>query len=100
SLDNYRQKIKEKKRNPSALYELALKARQEYQPGDQISYYVTGTTKRVKAYESCKLVSQWDPAHPDENVPYYKAKLEELFEKFKPYLSIQVQPEQMELKLE
>src|SRR5438093_299576 len=100
SLGSYRQKIKEKKRNPSALYELALKAPQEYQPGDQISYYVTGATKRVKAYESCKLASQWDPPHPDENVLYYKAKLEELFEKFKPYLPFPMEPEQIELKLE
>jgi DNA polymerase, archaea type len=86
SLPAYQQKVSEKKRNPSALYELALKSGRNYQPGDQLSYYVTGNKKNVKAYEACKLASQWDPAHPDENIPYYQAKLKELFEKFEGYL--------------
>jgi DNA polymerase elongation subunit (family B) len=86
SLGTYQFKIREKKRNPSALYELALKSGREYQPGDQLSYYVTGTRKNVKVYESCKLASQWDSRQPDENVPYYQAKLTELFEKFEGYL--------------
>lgn len=98
-LASYRQKVEQGKRNPSALYELALKAGRDYRAGDPVSYYVTGTKKNVTVYESCKLASQWDAAHPDENVAYYKAKLEELFEKFKPYWSDPEPPRQGVLNL-
>jgi hypothetical protein len=79
--------VEEGKRNASALYELALRSGRDYRAGDPLSFYVTGTRKNVTVYESCKLASQWDPAHPDENVAYYKAKLEELYEKFRVYLA-------------
>ena len=52
-----------------------------------MSYYVTGTSKRVKVHEAAKLASQWDPQNPDENVEYYKAKLVELEEKFRPFFA-------------
>ena len=87
SLASYRQKVEEGKRNASALYELALKSGRDYRAGDPLSYYVTGTRKNVTVYESCKLASQWDAAHPDENVAYYKAKLDELYDKFRVYLA-------------
>ena len=86
SLDRYTAKVKGKKRNAAAPYELALKAERPYQPGDQISYYVTGHKAKVKISESCKLASEWDAERPDENVEHYKAKLNELYEKFKPLL--------------
>jgi DNA polymerase elongation subunit (family B) len=86
SLITYRDKVRGKKRNPSALYELAMQSGRSYQPGDQISYYVVGTGKRVKVHEAAKLASQWDRNHPDENVEYYKAKLLELYKKFKPFI--------------
>jgi DNA polymerase, archaea type len=86
SLASYRQKVEEGKRNPSALYELALKSGRDYRAGDPLSFYVTGTMKNVTVYERCKLASQWDASHPDENVAYYKAKLEELYDKFRVYL--------------
>ncbi len=85
SLDTYQAKIKAKKRNVAAAYELALSSQRPYQPGDQISYYVTGKGAKVKINENAKLASQWDPEHPDENVDHYKAKLKELYEKFKPF---------------
>ena len=75
-----------RKRNPAAVYELALQSGRPYQPGDQISYYVTGRGKRVKVHETARLASQWDRRHPDENVEYYKAKLLELYKKFKPFI--------------
>ncbi|NIO08304.1 MAG: DNA polymerase II [Deltaproteobacteria bacterium] len=84
SLDNYQAKVKAKKRNAAAAYELALSSQRPYQPGDQISYYVTGKAAKVKINENSKLAAQWDPANPDENVAHYKAKLKELYEKFKP----------------
>ncbi len=85
SLDTYRDKVREGRRNPAAAYELALRSPRPYQPGDQISYYVSGTSKKVKVHEAAKLASEWDPESPDENVEYYKAKLVELSEKFKPF---------------
>ncbi len=86
SLDSYREKIRGSRRNPSAAYELALRSERPYQPGDQISYYVSGTAKKVKVHEAAKLASEWDSKHPDENVEYYKTKLVELSEKFKPFI--------------
>jgi DNA polymerase elongation subunit (family B) len=86
SLDSYQAKVKAKKRNAAAPYELALKAERRYQPGDQISYYVTGTKAKVKISENAKLSSDWNPEKPDENVEHYKAKLKELYEKFLPFV--------------
>ena len=31
------------------------------------------------------MVSEFDPANPDENVEYYQAKLDDLYEKFRPF---------------
>lgn len=86
SLETYQQKVRAKKRNPAAPYELALKSERPYQPGDQVSYYITGRGAKVKVHEACKWASQWDPQNPDENVEYYQAKLLELYEKFKPFI--------------
>ncbi len=86
SLDNYRQKVGGKRRNLSAAYELALKSERPYLSGDQVSYYVTGRTKRVKVSDAAKMVSEYDADHPDENVEYYLAKLDDLYEKFKSFV--------------
>ena len=82
SLEKYREKIRTNARNRSAAYELALRAEKRYQPGDQISYYVTGDSEKVQAYDHCKLAREWDSSHPDENVRYYQKKLRELYKKF------------------
>jgi len=89
SLETYQAKLKAKKRNPGALYELALKAERRHQSGDQIAYYVTGTKANVKINENCKLAADWDAAKPDENVEHYKAKLRELYDKFKPWIELE-----------
>jgi DNA polymerase elongation subunit (family B) len=86
SLETYREKIRGSRRNPAAAYELALRSERPYQPGDQVSYYVSGTSRKVKVHEAAKMAGQWDPKNPDENVEYYKAKLVELFEKFRPFI--------------
>jgi len=86
SLDTYKAKRSGKKRNPAAAYELALKSERHYQPGDQISYYVAGRGKNVKVHEACKLAAEWVRASPDENVEYYVAKLDDLYEKFRPLI--------------
>ena len=82
SLDAYRQKIAQSARNRSAVYELALKSGRPYQPGDQISYYVTGDGKRVSVYDNSRLVEDFDPARRDENIDYYLDKLKSLYKKF------------------
>jgi DNA polymerase elongation subunit (family B) len=86
SLDSYQAKVKSKKRNAAAPYELALKAERPYQPGDQVSYYVTGGKAKVKISANSKLASDWGAAKPDENVEHYQAKLKELYEKFRPWI--------------
>ncbi|MGQ9661653.1 MAG: DNA polymerase domain-containing protein [Kiritimatiellia bacterium] len=77
----YQGKVRKRARGRSAAYELALRSGRDYKPGDQISYYVTGNKKNVSVHENAKLVTEWDPKQRDENVPYYLAKLEALFEK-------------------
>jgi DNA polymerase I len=83
SLDKYRAKIAGSARNRAAAYELALASGRNYKPGDQISYYVKATPKKVPAYEAAKLASEFDPQNRDENVDYYVAKLDELVKKFR-----------------
>jgi DNA polymerase, archaea type len=82
SLEKYRQKIAGSARNRAAAYELALASGRNYRPGDQISYYITGAGKKVAAYESAKLASNFDPQNRDENIDYYVAKLDDLVKKF------------------
>jgi DNA polymerase elongation subunit (family B) len=82
SLDKYRAKIAGSARNRAAAYELALASGRNYKPGDQISYYIKVTPKKVPAYEAAKLASEFDPQNRDENVDYYAAKLDELVKKF------------------
>jgi DNA polymerase elongation subunit (family B) len=86
SPDSYQQKIKAKKRGRAATYELALASGREFRAGDQVSYYVTGKGKKVRVFENSRLVSAHDPAHPDENVEYYQAKLLDLVKKFAEFL--------------
>src|SRR3989475_6317848 len=82
SLEKYRAKIAGSARNRAAAYELALASGRNYRPGEQISYYITGTIKKLAAYENAKLASEFDPQNRDENVDYYVAKLDDLVKKF------------------
>jgi DNA polymerase I len=96
SLEKYRAKIAGSARNRAAAYELALASGRNYKPGDQISYYITGSGKKVAAYENARPVSEFDPQNRDENIDYYIAKLDDLVKKFG---SIVPAPEQETLKL-
>ena len=82
SLDKYRAKIGAGGRNRAAAYELALASGRSYKPGEQVSYYIKTTPKKVAAYEAAKLAADFDPQNRDENVDYYVAKLDELVKKF------------------
>jgi DNA polymerase I len=96
SLEKYRAKIAGSARNRAAAYELAVASGCNYKPGNQISYYVKATPKKVPAYEAAKFASEFDPQNRDENVDYYIAKLDELAKKF---ASIIPAAEQESLKL-
>jgi DNA polymerase, archaea type len=82
SLEKYRAKIAGSARNRAAAYELALASGRNYKPGDQISYYIKTTPKKVAAYEAAKPASEFDPQNRDENIDYYIAKLDDLMKKF------------------
>src|SRR4029434_5832676 len=81
-LEKYRAKIARSARNRAAAYELALASGRNYKPGDQISYYIKATPKKVAAYEAAKPASEFDPQNRDENIEYYIAKLDDLVKKF------------------
>jgi DNA polymerase elongation subunit (family B) len=99
SLDKYRAKIAGSARNRAAAYELALASGRNYKPGDQISYYIKATPKKVPAYEAAKLASEFDPENRDENVDYYVAKLDELVKKFRGLTDAASTPKQESLAI-
>ncbi|HEY2626168.1 MAG TPA: DNA polymerase domain-containing protein [Candidatus Udaeobacter sp.] len=99
SLDKYRAKIAGSVRNRAAAYELALASGRNYKPGDQISYYIKATPKKVPAYEAAKLASEFDPENRDENVDYYVAKLDDLMKKFSGLTTVALAPKQESLAL-
>jgi DNA polymerase elongation subunit (family B) len=81
----YRDKLGGGRRNIAAAYELALQAARPYLSGDQISYYVTGRGANVKVAAAARMAADYNLNRPDENVEYYRAKLAELYEKFRPF---------------
>jgi DNA polymerase elongation subunit (family B) len=99
SLDKYRAKIAGSARNRAAAYELALASGRNYKPGDQISYYIKATPKKVPAYEAAKVASDFDPENRDENVDYYVAKLDELVRKFRGLTDAASTPKQESLAI-
>jgi DNA polymerase I len=99
SLDKYRAKIAGSARNRAAAYELALASGRNYKPGDQISYYIKATPKKVAAYEAARLASEFDPKNRDENVDYYVAKLDDLVTKFSGLTATASAPKQESLEL-
>jgi DNA polymerase I len=100
SLEKYRAKIAGSARNRAAAYELALTSGRAYKPGDQVSYYIKSTPKKVAAYEAAKLASDFDPQNRDENVDYYVRKLDELVKKFSDLTVTATAPKQETLALD
>jgi DNA polymerase elongation subunit (family B) len=100
SLEKYRAKIAGSARNRAAAYELALASGRPYKPGDQVSYYIKNTSKKVPAYEAARLASDFDPQNRDENVDYYLAKLDDLVKKFSGLTAETSAPKQESLALD
>src|SRR5215475_8899926 len=99
SLEKYKAKIAGSARNRAAAYELALASGRNYRPGDQISYYIKATPKKVAAYEAAKLATEFDPENRDENIDYYIAKLDDLVKKFSGLITTTSAPKQEDLAL-
>jgi DNA polymerase elongation subunit (family B) len=78
---------------------LAVASGRNYRPGDQISYYIKTTPKKVPAYEAAKLATDFDPQNRDENVDYYVAKLDVLVKKFSSVSAVASTPKQATLAL-
>ena len=97
SLDKYRAKVAGSARNRAAAYELALASGHNHKPGDQISYYIRATPKKVAAYEAAKLVNEFDAEKRDENIDYYLAKLDDLVKKFSGLITTTSTPKQENL---
>ena len=82
----YSEKLRAGARNHSAAFEIALTSGRPYRAGDRVSYYVSGFGKDAIAYEQCRPVAAFDPAHPDINVRYYIEKLRHLRKRFETFL--------------
>jgi len=85
TVDAYRERVQAGQRPPSAAYELLIAAGRAGQPGDQISYYVTGRSATVAVTEYSKLAAEWKADAPDENVAYYQGKVLEIWERFRKF---------------
>ena len=86
SPEAYKRKLLSGNGRRSAAYELALASGKDYRQGDQISFYITGTKKKVSVVENSRLLSDAKEGERDENTLYYLEKLEELRKKFAPFL--------------
>jgi hypothetical protein len=89
SLEEYTRSVEGGKRNRTASYELALRSGRSFRRGDKISYYIIGQDTNFKAFENCKLVEEWIPNSPDENVSYYLKRLDEYTKKFELFFAPQ-----------
>jgi len=87
SLATYRKKLETTRRNPQAQYEVALRNPDRFKPGDPVSYYVSGDSAKVKAYEVAKLLGEYDPGAPDVNIPYYQKRLAETYKRVKQFVN-------------
>lgn len=85
-LEIYRQRVLAASRPPAAAYEAAAASDRPWVPGDQITYYVAGRGAHPVVSERVRLLADWDPARPDENVEYYQAKVLEVWERFRPFV--------------
>lgn len=88
-VEHYQRHVAEGRRSKAASYKLALaRANETGQPvhrGDRISYYVTGSSPTLTAFDNARFANAWDPAQPDENTAFYLKRLDEFARKFTPF---------------
>lgn len=87
SPEQYRHDLRDGKRNRNAALELALHCGVTLHAGDRISYYITGNAKNVTVHEHCRLLSDFDPQHPDINIPWYTERLYQLYRRLTPFVT-------------
>lgn len=91
SLETYEKKIKTTRRNPQAQYEVAkrmsAKSGVAIKPGDAVTYYISGDSPKVKAYEFAKHINEYNPEKPDINIPFYEKRLAETYKRVKEFAS-------------
>ncbi|OGV53098.1 MAG: hypothetical protein A2X49_17340 [Lentisphaerae bacterium GWF2_52_8] len=85
SPETYRKKMASGEGRRSAAYELALNSARDYRQGDQISFYITGTKKKVSVVDNSRLLADAPPQR-DENIDYYLSKLDELESRFAEFI--------------
>ncbi len=85
--EEYQEAVKKEKRNKSAPYEAALRVLGEWRKGEKVAFYITGNDPSGQNFANCRLSSEWDPVAPDENIPFYLKRLEELSRKFEPFFT-------------
>jgi DNA polymerase elongation subunit (family B) len=83
-VDAYRERVRGGLRNPAAAYEVAMASGRNLLPGDQVTYYVAGRGPDPSVAESARPASLWNPEAPDENTDYYRAKILEVWARFRP----------------
>lgn len=86
SPEQYRRELQSGARPHNAACELALRSGVKLHAGEQISYYVAGSGRNIAVHEQCRLVSQFDPRHPDINIPWYAEKLHHLYQRLSPFI--------------
>ncbi len=86
SLATYRKKLETTRRGRQAQYEVALRNPDRFKPGDPVSYYISGDSAKVKAYEVAKLVGEYNPGAPDVNIPYYQKRLAETYKRVQQFV--------------
>ncbi len=87
SLERYAEDVAEGRRNRSAAYELGAAeaaAGLEVRRGHRVAWYVAGGSG-LRAFESARLASAWDPAAPDEDTAFYLDRLDQFAAKFEPF---------------
>ena len=87
SLKTYEKKIETTRRNRQAQYEVAKRSRQPFKPGDPVTYYITGSDPKVKAYEVAKHINEFNPSAPDVNIPFYQKRLEQTLKRVQGFTS-------------
>ncbi|MFV0337426.1 MAG: DNA polymerase domain-containing protein, partial [Chthoniobacterales bacterium] len=91
SVSAYQSKIEAGTRNRAAGFEVALRNNINAKAGDSITYYITGDTKKVTAYENARHIDEWNSEQRDENTTYYIGKLKDLEKKFSDFFDTDAQ---------
>ncbi len=87
SIETYERKIKTTRRNRQAQYEVAKRACVPMKPGDFVTYYITGDSPKVKAYEVARHINEFNPEMPDINIAFYEKRLAETYKRVKEFVS-------------